>query len=527
MSNAEKLEVRPPGRRRHVALALLIIAVSLLATLVPARAYAPDSDGDSSANTPEYTTWNDLSGKTVGMVTGATFETALREKCPDVGDVVYYSTTSDLIAALQAHKVDAFINSMAVGTLVQNRYSDLALFPEVLGEYEIGIAFPKGSNLTSQFGQIIDRLRDDGTSNKLWDKWTAGDDGDKTVPEQDWAGANGTYRVAACQSLEPVSYLGNGQMLGFDIEMLLTCAKELDVHLDFKPMEFSDVLSYIQSGKSDFGCGSILITKERAEAMDFAPTHENDLILVVRAADGGSGSGGSFIDGIAQSFYKTFIKENRWTYIVSGLGTTMIITLSSAILGTALGFITVLLRRRGNRVAGALVGGFEGLMNRLPIVVVLMVFYYVIFGSANLSGTVVSIFAFTLAFGATAGSIMWSSVRAVDGGQSEASLALGFSENQTFFGVVLPQAAHQFLPMLSSQIVSLTKQTAVVGYIAVMDLTRASDVIRSLTMEAFFPLFCIAAIYFALCCVFATVLGAVIRRLDYERKPRTVKGVDL
>ena len=92
---------------------------------------------------------------------------------------------------------------------------------------------------------------------------------------------------------------------------------------------------------------------------------------------------------------------------------------------------------------------------------------------------------------------------------------------------MLPQAAHQFLPMLSSQIVNLTKQTAVVGYIAVMDLTRASDVIRSLTMEAFFPLFCIAAIYFALCCVFAAVLGAIVRKLDYERKPRTVKGVDL
>ena len=248
---------------------------------------------------------------------------------------------------------------------------------------------------------------------------------------------------------------------------------------------------------------------------------------MVRAADGGSGSQGSFIDGIAESFHKTFIKENRWTIILSGLGTTMIITLSSAILGTALGFMTVLLRHCGNRVAGVLVGAFEGLMNRLPIVVVLMVFYYVVFGSANLSGTVVSIIAFTLAFGATAGSIMWSSVRAVDGGQSEASLALGFTENQTFFGVVLPQAAHQFLPMLSSQIVNLTKQTAVVGYIAVMDLTRASDVIRSLTMEAFFPLFCIAAIHFALCCVFAAVLGAIVRKLDYDRKPRTVKGVDL
>lgn len=104
------------------------------------------------------------------------------------------------------------------------------------------------------------------------------------MPDQDWPGANGTYDVAACQSLEPVSYLGNGRLLGFDIEMLLLCAEELDVHLNFQLLEFSDVLSYMQSGKSDLGCGSILITQERTEAMDFVPTHGNNLILVVRSA---------------------------------------------------------------------------------------------------------------------------------------------------------------------------------------------------------------------------------------------------
>ena len=83
---------------------------------------------------------------------------------------------------------------MAVGTLVQNRYSDLCLFPEVLGKYEIGIAFPKGSDLMPRFAQIMDRLRSDGTSDKLWDKWTAGDNGDKTVPNR--IGQVQTVRIA-------------------------------------------------------------------------------------------------------------------------------------------------------------------------------------------------------------------------------------------------------------------------------------------------------------------------------------------
>lgn len=83
------------------------------------------------------------------------------------------------------------------------------------------------------------------------------------------------------------------------------------------------------------------------------------------------------------------------------------------------------------------------------------------------------------------------------------------------------------MPLLSGQLVSLAKQTSVVGYIAVMDLTRAGDVIRSLTMEAFFPLLCVAAIYFALCCVLAAIMNTIISKLDFERKPRAVKGVDL
>lgn len=510
-----------------VALLLAAVLMVGLVALAPSRALA--SGGNKLK--PEYATWSDLAGKRIGLLAGAPFESKVREKCPNVGEILYYSTMSDTIAALRGKKIDALVNNEAVGTLASNRYGDITLFPEPLGEFNMGIAFAKGSDLASKFGNITDRLRSDGTADKLWDKWTSNDDSKKTLPEQDWAGNNGTLTVASCESLEPVSYLGNEQMAGYDIDTLLICAKELDYHLNFEPMEFSDVLSYMQSGKADLGNGSILISDERKQAMDFAVTHENNLVLVVRATESAAatsdGSGSSWLDGIASSFQKTFVKDNRWMYIVNGLCVTAIITLCSGILGTALGFASILLRRRNNPVLNAIINGYEGLMNRLPIVVVLLVLYYVIFGSSDISGTVVSIIAFTMAFGATAGSIMWNAVQAVDVGQDEASLALGFTERQTFFGVVLPQAAHRFMPLLSGQFVNLTKQTSVVGYIAVMDLTRAADVIRSLTMEAFFPLFCVSVIYFTLCCLIAAAMGFVIRKIDYERKPRTLEGVEL
>ena len=199
----------------------------------------------------------------------------------------------------------------------------------------------------------------------------------------------------------------------------------------------------------------------------------------------------------------------------------------SGALGLALGLLLVLLRRGGNRVAEAIVGGFEGLMVELPVVVVLMVFYYVVFGSIGMPGTIVAIIAFTLLFGATSGSIIWSTIQAQDPGQTEASRAMGFSDRETFFLVVLPQAARQFVPLLHSQFIALVKDTSIAGYIAVQDLTRVGDIIRARTMEAFFPLIAIAIIYFVLCFLFAKALDHFLKKLEPQSGPRTIKGVDL
>ena len=167
-------------------------------------------------------------------------------------------------------------------------------------------------------------------------------------------------------------------------------------------------------------------------------------------------------------------------------------------------------------------------MGGLPVVVVLMVLYSVIFGAIDIPGMIVAILAFTLIFSASSGSIMWNAIRAVDTGQTEAGRALGFGDKDTFFLIVLPQAAKQFAPILVGQFIDLVKDTSIVGYIAVQDLTRVGDIIRARTMEAFFPLIAIAVIYFALCRLMAWLLNKfIVRRLDPKDGPRTIKGVEL
>ena len=146
----------------------------------------------------------------------------------------------------------------------------------------------------------------------------------------------------------------------------------------------------------------------------------------------------------------------------------------------------------------------------------MMILYYVIFGRSDLSNVWVSIIGFTALFICTVAELLKMGAGAVEKGQTEAALAMGFSERQTYLGIIFPQSIEHFLPAYKSEVITLVKATAIVGYIAVQDLTKASDLVRSRTFEAFFPLIATAIIYYAL--TFA--LTGLIRRLNVVTDPR-------
>ena len=162
------------------------------------------------------------------------------------------------------------------------------------------------------------------------------------------------------------------------------------------------------------------------------------------------------------------------------------------------------------------------------LVVVLMILFYVVFGKIrDMSGVVVAIIGFTLTFGAFVYDHMTVSVGSVDWGQTEAAYALGYNKNQTFFRIIFPQAMTIFLPSYCGQAVETIKATAVVGYVAVNDLTKMGDMIRSNTYEAFFPLIATAVIYFLLTWMLSALLGLVKRRFEPKRRSKEdiLKGV--
>ena len=498
-------------------LCVLLAVVAFALALVPALAYAAEA-------TPVYKTLDDLAGKRFAYVNGSVYNQNVQAKLQGTSEE-FYPSLSECVAAVEAGKADAAVQlSYCCQLAVNRRPGTVALLPEPVSKVSEGFFFPRGSKLTDEFNSIIKRFSDDGTLAKLEEKWVAADESGKTLPKQDWDAPNGTMKFATSGVIEPFSYVGeNGIPKGYDVELALLIARELGYHLEVSTIPMDSIFAAVDTGKADFG-GTLTQTPERASVCDFSDSvMPTTISVIVKSEEADTPAG--FIEGIASSFQKTFIEENRWTLILSGLGVTVLISVCAGALGLLLGYGTVLARRSGVRWVGRLVDAYQTLMGGIPIVVILMLFYYVVFGSVDIAGEVVAIIAFTLTFGSTAGSTMWTAVEGIDTIQEETGLALGYTRRQVFAKIIFPQARQQFTPQLMGQFVSLVKETAVVGYIAVQDLTRAGDLIRARTMDAFFPLVSTAIIYFLFCLLLAWVLRRIAARIDVTNRPRKIEGV--
>ena len=492
-----------------------ILLVVWLCLMVSITVYA----SSAQERTPEISSFEELNGKTISMLTGAPFEELISSKVPDVKEYTYYSTPADMALALTSGKTDAFLQNTAIGELFVNKNPSLALFPEPLKEAEFGIAFSKKYINFSKWQTAYDKVCA-GHIEELWDKWTGLDESIKTLPEQNWEGKNGRVRVAACSTNEPMSYIGgDGELKGMEIELVLMMAKELDYKVSFTATEFSRILATVESGKADMCCGSLIITPERSEVVNFIHHHKTAFILLVRSTEKKGISG--FLESLSDSFRRTFVVESRWKTMLTGFCNTLIIAVASGIAGLVLGFVITSLKRKNNKLIDAIIIVYNTIIAGLPAVVILMLLFYVVFGKTDISAVIVSIIGFTLIFAPKAYTIITNAVSSVDKGQLEAALALGYTEKKAYRKVILPQAKKIYFPLLRNQFVLLLKETSVVGFISAMDLTHAGDIIRGRTLEAFFPLMTIAVTYFLMIWIFTIVINNGNKLLE-KRKVKEV-----
>ena len=219
------------------------------------------------------------------------------------------------------------------------------------------------------------------------------------------------------------------------------------------------------------------------------------------------------------AFYLNFVSENRWKYLTDGLKTTLIITLFACLMGIVLGFIVGMIRSTYEKthklkLLNAICKVYLTVIRGTPVIVQLLIIYFVLFGSVRIDKVLVAILAFGINSGAYVAEIVRSGIMSVDNGQFEAGRSLGLSYRQTMISIVLPQAFKTVLPALANECIVLLKETSVAGYIAIQDLTKGGDIIRSQTFSAFMPLITVALIYLIMVVVLTHLVGKLERRLS-------------
>ena len=475
----------------------------------------------------------DMAEARIGVITGSLQSIMLPQMLPDAVFTEYNSNT-DAAMALAAGKIDAFSVDESVYLAMKREGQNIQRIDEAIAVSEFGMLFGKGSDLKMQdnFNTFLADSKENGLLDQLEEKWFVMDEPTEIPDYDSLTGEEGTLLFAIESVQKPFSYMKNGSYTGFDVELMTLFAREYGYRLKIEDVSFGGILSGIEQGRYDIAGSGVTITEERKESMDFSDCyHVEDLVLVVKGSTSSADGVGNIFSSFKESFEKTFIRENRWKLIVEGTVITLLISFFATLGGTALGFALYMVSRTNNDAISKITKKIAKIYSRLiagtPALVILMILFYVILGKFDISGIMVAIIGFILIFGSFVYDHMTLTVESVDWGQTEAAYALGYSRNKTFFRIILPQAMKAFLPTYTGEVIGLIKGTAVVGYIAVTDLTKMGDIIRSNTYEALFPLLTVAVIYFVITWGVAELLGIIQKKVDSRKRKdcNILKGV--
>ena len=226
--------------------------------------------------------------------------------------------------------------------------------------------------------------------------------------------------------------------------------------------------------------------------------------------------------GIGEAVYQSLIYDNRYKFVLEGVFNTLIIALFSVIIGILIGIVVALIRNNYDRnnkmkILNGIAKGYVNVIRGTPVILQLMIIYYVIFESVDINIVLVGVIAFGINSGAYVSEIIRAGINSVPDGQMEAGYALGLKYGQVMRYIIFPQALKNILPALGNEFITLIKETSVGAYIGIVELTKASDIIASRTYDYFFPLFIIAIIYLILTLGLTKVVNMMEVKLNNVR----------
>ena len=460
----------------------------------------------------------DLKGRHVAHMSSGFHKRELEELQPDV---VFdpYSEYAFAFESLRNGRIDA----ISIG----KSYADIwmAKFP---GEFKVAFDYAddvccfllkRNLPLKPRLDAEIRRMNATGECEAIYRKWIDAAKAGVTpeVPRFDVPADAPEVRVACAAQSEPWCFVAQGEIVGVDMEILAVLANRLGLRLKTKIFSWGGMVDCINAGRCEIAVGGVYTAGCEFSTLDASEKYADEkMCILVRNEAYASGARGvaAFARSLKASFVRTFVTEDRWKMLANGFVITLLITFLSALFGTALAFPVWRLRTSGVRAVAACAKAYIAILQGTPVLVLLMILFYIVFGKADVDGIWIAVLGFGLNLSAYAGEMLRSGVDSVPRGQVEAALALGYTSRRAFFRFVLPQAVRTVLPVYRGELIGLLKMTSIVGYIAIGDLTKASDLVRSRTYESFFPIITTAFIYFAASWALALSLERLGRRLD-------------
>ena len=516
------------NRLKRFSLSTLVIAVCLL--------LASCGSESSSENRKQMKTKADLQGAVIGVQLGTTsvgLATEL-EKKGDGTKVERYNKGADAIQALLQGKIDCMVTDEAPAKAFQRVNPSLQILPETFDASSFAICVAKDhGELKQSINHAIRILKENGVIDSIVNRhlergiavaYTPKTSDVKKMGPEAFAkkmgpealqklGLKKSLRFATNATFEPFEYYQDGKIVGIDVDVANAIGDVLGVDVEILDMEFDAIITSVQAGKADAGIAGITVTPEREKNIGFTDSYAD--VRQVIMVNSGDAKVADLQHGFVDKFKSCFIDDNRYQYMLQGLGNTLIITFFAIILSVILGTLIAIVRARHERkgdwkIPNLICQLYLTIMRGTPTMVQLLIIYYVVFASADVNKIFVAVIAFGLNSAAYIAEVIRSGIMSVDNGQMEAGRSLGLSYGKTMRLIILPQAFKNVLPAMGNELITLLKETSISGYIGLVDLTKGSDIIRSITYEAMMPLGVVALVYLFL----VLGLNAGVRKLE-------------
>ncbi|MCQ2072254.1 MAG: ABC transporter substrate-binding protein/permease [Bacteroidaceae bacterium] len=466
--------------------------------------------GKGPADVPDPTCIEDLFGYRVAVNSGDSYD-QLISQYPEITPVRVGG--GEVLVTVQKGKAD-YGMSDSISCLSVD-ISEYGLEPKFTGfrSMDYPIVFSRGSaGLCARFNDFVMYADSTGLLQRLKNKWVNADESVHVLDSLDLPRSGKPMKIAAAGIMYPYTYYSGNELTGFQTDMMRHFSAWSGIPVEIKFYDISAAIQELQINRLDATYIPITINEERAQMV---------MASIPYIHDGGMCFGRikgyvdreSFFSKVKNSFLNNLITENRWTLMADGLWLTIYVSLLSVLLATAIGALICRMRMSGRRFAAGFAGAFVEVVRSIPLLVLLMLLFYVVLAPLQLPAQMTAVICFGLYFGAYMSETFRTGIEGIDAGQWEAGAALGMKRFMTFRKVVLPQAMLRIIPVYKGQMITLVKSTSIIGYVAIMDLTKAGDVIRARTFDAFFPLLFVAAIYLLVSWLFGLGLDILEKRL--------------